>query len=280
MTLRRRIGGNALAERQGDELAAVLARLVGGVRGAVGGGLVGVYLIGSFALGAGDEYSDVDFLVVTDGELGDDTAALVRRLHATLPDEESQWARHLEGSYVSRAGLAGSETHRRPWLYVNNGSRVMERSTHDNTAVTRWVLREHGVTLCGPEPQTLVEPVSPERLRAEAVLMARRLAEAVRRDPEELRNAWAQPHFVLALCRFLFTLATGEVTSKKAAGEWALRELDPCWAALIQHALDDRPDPWQRVHRTGDPETVEATPEFVAYGVARAEQGGRDLPPA
>ena len=48
------------------------------------------------------------------------------------------------------------------------------------------------------------------------------------------------------------------------------RSLDPRWSALIQAALDSRPDPWLRVHQPGDPQAVEATWLFLDYAVALA----------
>jgi hypothetical protein len=127
----------------------------------------------------------VDFLVVTEGELDAEAERAARQLHAALPEQESEWARHLEGSYVSRAELRREERGEREgraWLYVDNGSRVMEWSSHDDSAVTRWGLREHGIVLDGPAPDTLLGDVRPERLRAEAVSAARAIAD-VARDP-------------------------------------------------------------------------------------------------
>jgi hypothetical protein len=57
---------------------------------------------------------------------------------------------------------------------------------------------------------------------------------------------------VLSHCRILHTLVTGEVASKRVAGEWALHELDPEWASLIRWALEDRPDPWTKVGEPAD----------------------------
>jgi hypothetical protein len=39
---------------------------------------------------------------------------------------------------------------------------------------------------------------------------------------------------------------------------------------FIQQALDDRPDPWQRVYKPAEPETVERTLAFVDYALARS----------
>jgi hypothetical protein len=75
---------------------------------------------------------------------------------------------------------------------------------------------------------------------------------------------------VLSPARILHTLAFGEVTSKRAAGEWALQALDPEWAPLIRWALDDRPDPWTKVHEPADPIVLDRTRQFVDYVATRA----------
>ena len=257
---------NDLTDHQAAELAAVLARLADGAEEAVGNAFLGAYLVGSFARGSGDAFSDVDFLVVTEGGLGPRAEQAVRQLHSSLPESDSPWARHLEGSYAPLAELRHGEGEGRPWLYVDNGSREMAWSTHDNSANLRWMLWEHGIALAGPEPRTLLDPVAPERLAAEALASVDRLAGLAASDPALLGSAWSQPHCVLAMCRFLFSAATGTVTSKREAGEWAIDRLDARWAALIRRALDDRPDPWERVHRPSDPELVAPTREFLRYG--------------
>jgi hypothetical protein len=70
---------------------------------------------------------------------------------------------------------------------------------------------------------------------------------------------------VLSHCPILHTLATGVVGSKRVAGEWSLGALDPEWAPLIRWALDDRPDPWAKVHEHADAERVSRTRDFAAY---------------
>ena len=70
---------------------------------------------------------------------------------------------------------------------------------------------------------------------------------------------------VLSHCRVLHTLAVGQVTSKRVAGAWALQALDPEWASLIRWALDDRPDPWSKVHEPADPALLRRTWQFIVY---------------
>jgi hypothetical protein len=132
----------------------------------------------------------------------------------------------------------------------------------------RWVLREHGVVLAGPEPRELVDPITADELRAEmrwALGLWRAWFEATAAiDRRALAVA------VLSHARILHTLAIGEVTSKRAAGEWALHALDPEWAPLIGWALDDRPDPWAKVREPADPVLLEHTRRFADHAASQS----------
>ncbi len=249
------------------ELNAVLDELVSSASAILGENFCGAHLQGSFAVGDADVYSDVDFVIVTHGEVNASQEAALGVLHARLPTLDIEWAQHLEGSYIPKDALRRVDPSRRSYLYVDNGSTALERSNHDNTAVVRWVLREHGATLAGPDPKVLVVEVTAEDLRSEIrqalPVRTRDLRETAARD--EQWNAWLQPYIVLVYCRMLHTLDSGRVASKRAAGRWALGALDPRWAPLIQRALDDRPDPWLRVHQPADPTMVAETWQFIDY---------------
>jgi hypothetical protein len=69
------------------------------------------------------------------------------------------------------------------------------------------------VTLAGPSPRALIDPVSPAALRAE-VRWTMDLCLSLDLRPMEL-VAW-QAFWVGLFCRMLHTLATGAVWSKKA----------------------------------------------------------------
>jgi predicted nucleotidyltransferase len=252
------------------QLNAVLVDLVEGAKNVLGPNFLAAYLQGSFALGDPDLHSDVDFLIVTHDEVSPLEESQLQTMHEKFPDLDVDWAKHLEGSYVAKAALKRPDPARTPWLYVDNGSRMLERSEHDNTAVTRWVVREYGVILDGPDPKSLVDPVTAAELRAEVAAVIPEWAGKLRADPEGMNNAWRQPHTVLSYCRTLQTLDSGRVTSKLEAGRWALRTLDSEWSNLIQRALDDRPDPWRRARESSDPAIVERTWAFIDYVVAFA----------
>jgi predicted nucleotidyltransferase len=249
------------------ELNDVLGELVTGVRAILGATFCGAYLQGSFAVGDADEHSDVDFVVVTNGEPTDAQVAALQEMHARIYALDVGWAQHLEGSYVPKEELRRVDPARAPYLYLDNGATELVRDNHCNTAVVRWSLREHGVVLAGPEPEALVDPVSTDDLRREVREAA---GEWAAWADVPAMSRWKQPLLVLSFCRILQTLATGEVRSKRAGGEWGLRELDAEWGALIRQALEDRPDPWGRVHRPAEPGVVERTRAFVRYALEEA----------
>ncbi|OIQ78257.1 nucleotidyltransferase domain protein [mine drainage metagenome] len=254
-----------------DDLNTLLSELVDQVEAILQGNFCGAYLHGSFALGDADEHSDVDFLIVTHGEVGHEEPQL-RFLHAQMPEQNLEWAHHLEGSYVSKAELHELDPKHGPWLYVDNGSREMELSPHDNTAVTRWTLRERGVVLAGPHPKELIAPITAKALRREVLSGVESFPPDPKWWAESLDNAWAQPHVISSFCRRLYSLEFGTVVSKRAAMTWALSSLDPVWSALVQGALDDRPDPWERAKQPARAGTVELTRDFVDYCVSLARK--------
>lgn len=240
------------------ELAALLARFVDGVRDALGDRCVGVYLQGSFALGEADEWSDVDFVVVTT-ELVD--PQLVGPLHAELHAEPTPWAQHLEGSYFPAALLRRVDPARTPLPFLDNGASQLVWDPHCNTAVVRTILREHGVVLAGPDPQELVDPVSPYDLRREGrAALGDYVAWAL--EPEPM-SAWKQTYLVNTLCRILRTNECGDVFSKSASCAWAAAALDERWRALIERAVADRPEPWRKVRERADPALERETRAFA-----------------
>ena len=253
------------------DLNAVLQDFVASVQAILGENFCGAYLQGSFAVGDADEHSDVDYIVVTHGDVGEEQVAALQAMHERLFELETPWAQHLEGSYFPKNLLRRLDPAQTPLVYFDNGETKPARDSHCNTAVVRWSLREHGVVLAGPEPKSLIEPVDPADLRSEVRDAMDEFA-AWASSPTKAggMSRWMQPYLVLNLCRMLQTLESGKIASKKAGGEWALEALDPEWRDLIQRALDDRPDPWQRVYQPADPAVVERTFAFIDYALGEA----------
>ncbi|HEV2088373.1 MAG TPA: aminoglycoside adenylyltransferase domain-containing protein [Cryptosporangiaceae bacterium] len=245
------------------ELDELLWELTERVADILGDNFVGANLQGSFAVGDADMQSDCDFLVPVAGPITREQEAGLRAFHDEVPTRPGYWTQRLEGSYPVREELRTLDGLGRPWLYVDNGWRTMQWSTHCNTEVVRWSLRECGVTLAGPPPKDLVDPVPPEVLRAA-------MRECARRFLPDLLSwatfdiAWTQRYAVTTLCRILHTHDQGRVTSKKAALLWAEDRVDPRWSELVQQVLGDRELGWDpdEPPRAG---SVERTVAFVEY---------------
>lgn len=226
------------------ELDALLVELLGHWREILGDNLAGAYLQGSFALGAGDRYSDCDWLVATHDLLTDDQIARLRALHDELPTRSQSWCKDLEGSYAPIAELASTTHLGRKWLFNDHGRRTLEWDEHCNRGYTRWLLREHGITLTGPRPADFMAPIAAELLRAEAAAALRALLPEFQEWIDIDALAWGQRYAVVTACRMLFTLATGTVTSKSGALEWAMRTLAPRWRPLLAQVRDERSRGW------------------------------------
>lgn len=254
------------------ELNSVLAELARRAAAILGTDFVGAYLQGSFAVGDADPHSDCDFLIPVHRQVSGEREAALRAMHDEFPTRPGYWAKRLEGSYPVLSELRTLQGMGRPWLYVDNGRREMQWSTHCNTEVVRWSLRECGVTLAGPPPATLVDPVPAdvlrERMRADVPGFVTGMESWISLD-----LAWAQRYAVTTLCRMLDTYVEGRVTSKRAALEWALGATEPRWHPLIGRAMADRDLGWDPDERPR-PGSVSETLEFHRYVRERICSGG------
>src|SRR6059058_2048741 len=104
------------------ELNAVLRSFVDDVRNALADAFIGAYLQGSFAVGDYDEHSDVDFVVALDDELSPDQVTALHGVHERIYALDSEWAKHLEGSYFPLATLRDHRAAGSPLWYLDHGS--------------------------------------------------------------------------------------------------------------------------------------------------------------
>jgi predicted nucleotidyltransferase len=132
------------------DLDRVVTEIAGHAADVLGDDFVGAYIEGSFALGAGDPYSDVDFIVVMKTPLVHDLEGRLRAFHRELPTRQEHWAQHVEGSYALLDDLLDPTRTGREWPFIDHGQRELTWDTHGNDMVHRWVLREHGIVVAGP----------------------------------------------------------------------------------------------------------------------------------
>ena len=264
------------------ELDVALTRLARALKDVLGEELVGVYTLGSLAIGGFDLTSDVDLVAVTAGELTGDQPAWVESSHRELISGESRWVKHLEYSlfplsalhelsspYDSRGERNRSES-RLLWKF-DNGQPDLARTDHDNTLVTRWTLRYKARVICGPEPETFAPAISAEALRREIQQSMLGWEQRAVTDPSEFDNRFHQVFMVLNNCRALQDLHEGRITSKREGVAWAKRHLEPRWHALIDYSWQERQDPGIHVSQPADPDAFAETLAFIGYTTRLAE---------
>ena len=110
------------------DLDELLDELLGHWRRILGDDLVGAYVQGSFALGAGDQQSDCDFLVATRTRPDTAQETELRALHDEIPTRDGHWCHDLEGSYAPVDELADVAHLGAAWLFNNHGYRTLEWS--------------------------------------------------------------------------------------------------------------------------------------------------------
>lgn len=250
---------------------------------ALGSNFVGLYPVGSLAVGDFDLTSDVDFAVVTAAELAEAEVARVQAAHTAAIERDSRWVKHLEYTFFPMA-----ELHRKSSPYERDGRRVIaaernlwyfgnaattiERSDHDNTVVTRWTLRYASRAVLGPEPSTFAPAIPADELREEIRSSLLGWEQLVRRDPSVFDNRFHQVFLVLNDCRALQNLHEGRITSKRAGVAWAKVHLDPRWHALIDYCWQEREDAGIHVSQPADPAAYRQTIEFMTYVAHLAER--------
>jgi hypothetical protein len=248
-----------------QELNQVLSELISRIHHVLNNDFIGAYLQGSFAVGGFDQHSDVDFVVVVEDELTSRQVDALQVMHDRVYQLGSQWAKHLEGSYFPREILRDHSKSGMELWYLDHGARCLVRSDHCNSILVRTVVREKGVTLAGPPPKTLVDPISDELLRADIFKTLTNWGRQILEDPTPYNNRFYQSFIVLSYCRMLHDLYRGCPGSKREGAEWAKSALDPSWTDLIDGAWDGRPDPAKKIKQPADPRVFEKTLGFVEY---------------
>ncbi len=253
------------------ELNQVLDELVSRMQAILESAFVGAYLQGSFALGDFDQASDVDLVFVLQDDLIPHQVDALQAMHDQVYQLDSEWAKHLEGSYFPREILRdGSQRGTELW-YLEHGARSLVRSDHCNTLPARWTVRERGVTLAGPRPKTLVDPVSQEALRSEIYQALNYWGRIILEDPTPYNNRFYQSYIVLNFARMLHDLVRGYPGTKREGAEWAKSALHPSWPDLIDKTWENRPDPAAKIRQPADPEAFERTLRFVAYVIDQSQ---------
>jgi predicted nucleotidyltransferase len=247
---------------------AILQRLFKSMESVLGEHLIGMYLEGSLANGDFDEDSDIDFVAVTDVEVTEDLFSHLQKMHDDLAATDSLWATELEGSYISQQALRrydpANDVH--PNIERGRGERLKMVDHGEVWNVHRHILREHGIVLFGPDPKALIDPITPGDLHSSMSSTLRSWATHILHHPKAIDYRGYQSYVVLTLCRILYTLQVGEVTSKWKSASWVKESTGEKWKWLIDRA-------WEGRHHSQSPandEDVRQTLDFIKFTLERS----------
>jgi hypothetical protein len=208
-------------------------------------GLVeGLYVIGSFAL---DDWvsgtSDVDIVAVTAEPATDEDFGSLRTAHALLG--ELLQLPHIDGPYLAWGDLVvepATGLHR-PWTL--HGELHHDGDCFEINPITWYTLATYGVTVRGPAPEGLGIPTDVDarirfvvdNLQSYWSVVADQVAAASEGDEGRAFDAASFVWCALGALRLHYTAFTGDVTSKRGAGEYGLRVTPARFHPMLRAAL-------------------------------------------
>jgi len=218
---------------------------------------VGFYIHGSLALGDFDiNTSDIDFIIVTQNMVTKEQVKQLKEIHKRIGKGENRWGSRLEGSYVPISWLDIKEPPMEPRPYVSGNQITYEEYGYE-WVLERYVIREYGITVEGPDPKTIMDAISLDDIRNASLNMFHHWWKPMIYDTSRLKDSEYQAYAVLTMCRILYMLSYGKMTSKKEAAKWAMNSLEKKWTTLIEEALK-----WEKAM---DFDNVGKVREFIEF---------------
>lgn len=243
----------------------LLEVLLSSMQKILGEKLVGLYLYGSLVIGDFDPtVSDIDLVAALASELEDTEFEALQTMHDEFADQHKEWNGRIEVCYVSLAALQAVKTRTSLVANISPGEPFHTRETSIEWLVSWYLVRETSVTLFGPSPKTIIEPISKD----EFIDVLRVYTKAWDKWVHDMHDRPSQAYAILTMCRALYTLRNGVQVSKKQAALWAEQEF-PEWDWLIQNAIL-----WREAWRDEDvdhEETFEDTLGFVGFMIRECE---------
>lgn len=203
----------------------------------LGENLLAMYLHGSLAIGDFNKKgSDIDFMIVLDKELSDETIQKLREMHGSILKNDSKWAKKIEGSYVQKDLLKSVAPPKTPRAYINGGSFNMYPYGYE-WVIEKYVIREQSIVVKGSPPATFIDPVSSEDIRQANSKILHEDWEPMLSESSRLKDDEYQTYAVLTMCRCLYSFSHNEMASKKVAVKWVQKKFSE-WKNLVEVALN------------------------------------------
>jgi hypothetical protein len=223
-----------------------------------------MYVFGSLASGDFNEMtSDIDFVIVTETDIRSEVQAKLEHLNERLQAENSKWAKKLEGSFLPVHVFKDFNPSHAMYPCISTGGEFGLDHKGIEQAIQRFMLREDGIVLAGPDPKTFIDPISPKELNEANLQTLRDWWQPQLANPFRIKDREYQAYAVFTMCRMLYILTKGKIVSKPFAAQWAKQNLDNRWSGLIDRALN-----WEQNDGVND---LEDTLNFIRYTLQRAQ---------
>jgi len=254
----------------------VLHEFLTKVQTILGDTFYGMYLSGSLALGDfSSQRSDIDFVVVTNTSLSNDLLSALQSMHAHFNASASPWATEIEAAYIPLDALHHYDPAHACHPHIERGKYEILHMDELNTGwiIQYYILREHGVVIAGPQPLTLIDPISAQDIQQAVITLMDEWWSLMRHDSARLQYRGYQVYAVLTMCRMLYTLDCGAVVSKPCAARWVQKTSNGRWDALIDDALVWQKDrTWGEEGHDVSAERVDETQALIQYTFERCQQ--------
>jgi predicted nucleotidyltransferase len=226
--------------------------------------LVGFYLYGSLVWGDFDyEISDIDLLAAVSADITEDELILLQKMHADFAIRNMEWDNRIEVQYYSTDGLKNFRIKPSEMAVISPGEplHIVEAGIQ---WLTNWYfVQDYGITLYGPAPSTIIEPITKEEF---INAVKDHALEWIVYIKNTIHSRSYQAYAILTMCRALYSVNNGEQISKIKAARWFKKEI-PEYSLLIDNALDWRAD--YRNKNMNNEKTYLETVEFVLFVIDR-----------
>ena len=178
-----------------------------------------VYLYGSVVL---DDFrfgwSDIDILVLTERKISNIKAQELVKLRQTMVAErpENQFYRLFEGGMLTLTSFL-NQTPDSAVYWGTSSQHITDRYSFDSFSMMN--LLKNGKLLCGDDVRQFIETPSYEMLYRDV----KKHYQTIRKYAVNVGRSIKSYGWLLDIARCIYTLRTGAVTAKTAAGEWALK---------------------------------------------------------
>jgi hypothetical protein len=190
----------------------LLELLLSSMQMILGKKLVGLYLYGSIVIGDFDPtISDIDLVSALASDLDDKEFQALQQMHDDFPHQHKDWDDRIEVCYISLVALQTVKTHTSLVAKIGPGEPFHKRETSIKWLISWYVVRETSITLYGPDPKTIVSPISND----EFIEALRAYTKGWEVWVHDMHNRKSQAYAILTMCRALYTLKDDEQVSKK-----------------------------------------------------------------